>query len=164
MPSSQDQSPTNKITGHVLVVDDEPLTVEAVCSLLRLDGLEATGVYSGPEAIDFLKSSLQPNVKDVDLVLLDWFMPGMSGALGLSMDQRALSFLSFAGHPADRLQHRQMPRSSASTVAPTTLSPSRTIPANYSPGYGRCCVPTASSKRFRNTAANWPPSIKLPPP
>ena len=79
MPSSQDQSPTNKITGHVLVVDDEPLTVEAVCSLLRLDGLEATGVYSGPEAIDFLKSSLQPNVKDVDLVLLDWFMPGMSG-------------------------------------------------------------------------------------
>ena len=76
---SSPKSPRNKTTGHVLVVDDEPITVDAVCTLLRLDGMQTSGVYSGQEAMDFLKASLQPGAQRVDLVLLDWFMPGVSG-------------------------------------------------------------------------------------
>ena len=63
---------------RVLIVDDHPLTREALASLLRAHGFDVPGVAAdGAEAITEA-SRLQP-----DLVLLDLSMPGMDGLSAL---------------------------------------------------------------------------------
>jgi DNA-binding NarL/FixJ family response regulator len=63
---------------RVLVVDDHPLTREALASLLRGHGFEVAGLAAdGAEAIE-LAASVRP-----DLVLLDLSMPGMDGLTAL---------------------------------------------------------------------------------
>ena len=60
---------------RVLVVDDHPLTREALVSLLGAHGFEVAGTAAdGAEAIARARDT-QP-----DLVLLDLSMPGMDGA------------------------------------------------------------------------------------
>jgi DNA-binding NarL/FixJ family response regulator len=62
------------MTERVLIVDDHPLTREALASLLEQHGFEVVGeAGDGPEAIA-AAGRLRP-----DLVLLDLSMPGMSG-------------------------------------------------------------------------------------
>jgi len=59
---------------RVLIVDDHPLTQQALASLLTQHGFEVAGqAENGEEAIR-LANELQP-----DLILLDLSMPGMSG-------------------------------------------------------------------------------------
>ena len=65
--------------NHILVVDDEPFTVHALCELLALEGYRTTGVYSGEEAQKVLEASVDPATAAVDLVILDRSMPVMSG-------------------------------------------------------------------------------------
>ncbi len=63
---------------RVLVVDDHPLTREALASLLRAHGFEVAGLASdGAEAIASAAAT-RP-----DLVLLDLSMPGMDGLTAL---------------------------------------------------------------------------------
>ena len=63
---------------RILIVDDHPLTRDALASLLRAHGLDVVGVASdGAVAIDDA-ARLQP-----DLVLLDLSMPGMDGIAAL---------------------------------------------------------------------------------
>ncbi|HVS84519.1 MAG TPA: response regulator transcription factor [Gaiellaceae bacterium] len=63
---------------RVLVVDDHPLTREALASLLRSHGFDVAGVASdGAEAIE-VAAGVQP-----DVVLLDLSMPGMDGLTAL---------------------------------------------------------------------------------
>ena len=63
---------------RILIVDDHPLTRDALASLLRAHGLDVVGVASdGAVAIDDA-ARLQP-----DLVLLDLSMPGMDGLTAL---------------------------------------------------------------------------------
>ena len=63
---------------RVLVVDDHPLTREALASLLRSHGFEVAGLASdGAEAID-VAAAERPA-----LVLLDLSMPGMDGLTAL---------------------------------------------------------------------------------
>ena len=69
----------NSPAGHILVVDDEPFTVDAVCSLLRLQGYAATGTHSGQEAQQILLASLAAGRLAVDLVMLDHTMPEPDG-------------------------------------------------------------------------------------
>lgn len=57
----------------VLVVDDDPTTVEMLSMVLTLEGYEVTGVDRGPEALERIGSQ-RP-----DVVVLDIMMPGMSG-------------------------------------------------------------------------------------
>lgn len=65
---------------RVLVVDDHPLTREALASLLRTHGFEVAGQASdGAEAID-VAARVQP-----DLVLLDLSMPGVDGLAALPL-------------------------------------------------------------------------------
>jgi two-component system NtrC family sensor kinase len=66
-------------TGHILVVDDEPLVVSAVRGLLQLRGFQTTCAQSALEAQKILEDSLQPESQPIDLVVLDRFMPQMSG-------------------------------------------------------------------------------------
>jgi DNA-binding NarL/FixJ family response regulator len=66
------------MSARVLVVDDHPLTREALASLLRAHGFEVAGLASdGAEAIEAARS-VQP-----DLVLLDLSMPGLDGLAAL---------------------------------------------------------------------------------
>jgi CheY-like chemotaxis protein len=61
----------------IMIVDDTRDTVELVEKLLKSEGYTTIIAFNGKEALDKLRS-----VKDderPDLILLDMFMPGMSG-------------------------------------------------------------------------------------
>ncbi|MFC1480336.1 response regulator [Candidatus Omnitrophota bacterium] len=58
----------------ILVVDDEPRIVEILNRFLCLRGYEVKKAYNGHEGLNILKKS-----KQIDLVILDEKMPGMSG-------------------------------------------------------------------------------------
>ena len=75
------QSPT---PTRILVVDDEPEIAESLADfLVRKEGFKVSLSSTGEEAIEFLKSTIGENY-EVDLVLLDMRMPGMSGLEVLS--------------------------------------------------------------------------------
>lgn len=57
----------------VLVVDDDEHVQHLLAETLRASGFQAVGVQSGEEALDHLREHT------VDLVVLDWSLPGMSG-------------------------------------------------------------------------------------
>ena len=59
---------------HALVVDDDPAARRVVGTLLESFSMVVTRVASGREALDTLLRD-----RSVDLVLLDWRMPGMDG-------------------------------------------------------------------------------------
>ena len=75
----------NKVHGkRILVVDDEKLTRESIVLLLKIDRHFVTEAASGQEALALLGQ--QP----FDLVVLDFFMPGMlGGELALSIKRIA---------------------------------------------------------------------------
>jgi DNA-binding response OmpR family regulator len=57
----------------VLVVDDEADTVMTLLAILRAEGFEAKGLFSGSRALAAMRDF------DPDVVILDMAMPGMSG-------------------------------------------------------------------------------------
>jgi len=57
----------------VLLADDDPEYLEATRLLLAAEGHEVLTAASGPAALAVLRE------REVDLVLLDYFMPGMNG-------------------------------------------------------------------------------------
>ncbi len=58
---------------HILVVDDEPHITDMFARILEDDGYEVSVANDGEECLRKLEEL------DVDLVVLDFFMPGMSG-------------------------------------------------------------------------------------
>lgn len=62
------------MSRNILVVDDEPDLLQAVCGFLEDEGFRVRGVSSGAEALEVLANGPAP-----DLVLLDVMMPGLSG-------------------------------------------------------------------------------------
>ena len=71
------------MTSRVLVVDDEPAIRHAVGRLLRREGLEAVTAATAGEALAALETTT------VHAVLLDFHLPGMSGAdLGVEIVTR----------------------------------------------------------------------------
>jgi two-component system NtrC family sensor kinase len=79
------QSPT---PTRILVVDDEPEIAESLADfLVRKEGFKVSLSSTGEEAIEFLKSTIGENY-EVNLVLLDMRMPGMSGLEVLSWIRR----------------------------------------------------------------------------
>jgi two-component system nitrate/nitrite response regulator NarL len=68
------------MTERILVVDDHPLTRDALTSLLEQNGFDVVGeAGSGEDAVG-LARELQP-----DLILLDLTMPGLSGVEALPL-------------------------------------------------------------------------------
>jgi two-component system, NtrC family, sensor kinase len=67
------------VSARILVVDDEIEIAESLADfLIRREGYSVTITRDGQEAVAFLESSIgTPN--EVDLVLLDMRMPGLSG-------------------------------------------------------------------------------------
>ena len=60
--------------ANVLVVEDDPANQEALCVLLRMMGYAPTPADGGAEALRLLHTPL-----DLDLIISDVVMPGMSG-------------------------------------------------------------------------------------
>jgi len=59
---------------RILIVDDEPDTVEMITALLELEGYQAIQAYSGAEAVNFLEGERRKSPEGeapVDLILLD---------------------------------------------------------------------------------------------
>lgn len=66
-------------TTRILVVDDEIDIADSLAEfLIRKEGYRVEIVHDGREAVTFLETSIS-NAMDVDLVLLDMRMPGMTG-------------------------------------------------------------------------------------
>ncbi len=61
----------------VLIVDDEEVLQDVLTSLLRKEGHSTLSAYSGEEALEILER------EEVDLVLLDLMLPGISGQQAL---------------------------------------------------------------------------------
>ncbi|HEX5450011.1 MAG TPA: response regulator transcription factor [Gaiellaceae bacterium] len=68
------------MTERILVVDDHPLTRQALMSLLAQSGFEVVGEAESGEMAVGLARDLQP-----DLVLLDLTMPGLTGVEALPL-------------------------------------------------------------------------------
>ncbi len=61
------------MTKKIMIVDDEPDTVDLVKLVLETEGYEISVAYSGSEALEKIKT------EKPDMVLLDIMMPGMDG-------------------------------------------------------------------------------------
>lgn len=69
----------------ILVVEDNPLNLKLFCDTLSMKGYEVVMARNGTEALELLKTTVP------DLIILDLYMPGMSGfrfANTISKDQR----------------------------------------------------------------------------
>ena len=65
---------------RILIVDDTQDNVDIACSMLSKSGFNSlVTANNGPEAITVLQKSIQDDVSDIDLVLLDVMMPEMDG-------------------------------------------------------------------------------------
>jgi PAS domain S-box-containing protein len=73
--SALDASPRLAGAKHVLVVDDDPAVRDVAQRLLQSLGCKTTGFADGARCIDYYRNAF----RDVDVVLLDMAMPGMSG-------------------------------------------------------------------------------------
>ena len=58
---------------RILLVDDDPAARESIKLLLKIDRHTVTEAGSGREALELFKAS------EFDLVIADYFMPGMHG-------------------------------------------------------------------------------------
>jgi len=75
----EDQEPLKGIktgSGTVLIVDDQKIASEVVNDYLHKLGYLTYVVSSGAEALEFYSN----HTNEIDLVLLDMIMPGMSGS------------------------------------------------------------------------------------
>jgi DNA-binding response OmpR family regulator len=86
----------------VLIADDEPAIVMAVCDELKFEGFDAESAATGPSAIDAVR------VFRPDVVLLDLMMPGMNGfevcrALRVTNPDLWIIILTVRGQEADRI-------------------------------------------------------------
>lgn len=75
-PSAPAERPSSWPTRRILVVDDDPVTVDAMTRLLAIEArnVKIDGVFSGEEALDRVRRTAY------DLILTDLRMPGMGGA------------------------------------------------------------------------------------
>ena len=64
---------------RVLVVDDNRGTRLVLEQMLQSFGFEVVTAVSGEEGLEMLRNSTRPGREKIDLVLLDWQMPGMDG-------------------------------------------------------------------------------------
>jgi len=59
--------------AKILIVDDEPIERRSLADILHLEGYSVSDVANGEAAVDFVR------LNQVDLIILDLRMPGMSG-------------------------------------------------------------------------------------
>ncbi|HET7144085.1 MAG TPA: response regulator, partial [Anaerolineales bacterium] len=62
-----------KISGHILVIDDEAVLRQTLARVLQKAGFEVTTAENGEQGLDFLKTT------NFDMIYMDLRMPGMAG-------------------------------------------------------------------------------------
>jgi DNA-binding response OmpR family regulator len=80
MQMTEEAQPVN----HVLLVDDDGVTLKAVEMLLRKFGWTVTTAAGGKEALKAMEASKVPGARPIDLVLTDLLMPDVDGLQLLS--------------------------------------------------------------------------------
>jgi two-component system, cell cycle sensor histidine kinase and response regulator CckA len=93
--------PRSNSGGTVLVVDDNPETLEAVREALEILEYEVMSAHTGQEALTII----DVHQDAIDLVLTDLIMPGMSGVdLYRTLQDRypALKIMIMSGYPRDK--------------------------------------------------------------
>ena len=96
--------PAGRLSGRVLVVDDNAVNRQVASAMLRRMGCEVTLAESGPEALSLLEAQV------FDAVLMDCFMPEMDGyevtrrlrAARLGPERLPIVAVTAATSPADR--------------------------------------------------------------
>jgi DNA-binding NarL/FixJ family response regulator len=94
------------MTERILIVDDHPLTRDALSGLLAQHGFDVVGLAAGGEEAIGMAAELQP-----DLVLLDLSMPGMDGLEALPRIKAVApdtKIIVFSGFSARRLAERSL--------------------------------------------------------
>ena len=71
--SSSSSSSSSASLGRVLIVDDTPLNVRLLQSILEIEGYSVITATNGPDALEMVPQT------EPDVVLLDVMMPGMDG-------------------------------------------------------------------------------------
>jgi len=61
------------VTAHILIVDDEAAIRDMVRMALEMDGFTVSDASNAHQAANILEQ------ENIDLILLDWMMPGISG-------------------------------------------------------------------------------------
>ncbi|MCU0825857.1 MAG: response regulator [Tabrizicola sp.] len=89
------------MSGHVLLIEDEPNIAEAMRFLLTREGFRMSHLSEGDEVLARIRSD-RP-----DLVILDHMLPGMSGleilqALRADPDTRTLPVMMLTARGRDR--------------------------------------------------------------
>jgi two-component system, NarL family, nitrate/nitrite response regulator NarL len=74
------------VNARILIVDDHPLTRDALAALLEQGGFDVAGQAADAESAVARAGELRP-----DLVLLDLSLPGMSGVEALPQLRAAAS-------------------------------------------------------------------------
>lgn len=64
---------------RILLVDDDPLVIRAMCSILAADGHEVTTADGGQQGVDAFKASRQPGAAPFAVVITDLGMPYVDG-------------------------------------------------------------------------------------
>jgi DNA-binding response OmpR family regulator len=77
-----------KITGHILIIDDEAALRQTLARILQQAGFEVTTAENGEQGLSFIQTT------NFDLVFMDLRMPGMAG-----MDVLKLIHASFPNLP-----------------------------------------------------------------
>jgi DNA-binding response OmpR family regulator len=65
-------------TVHLLLVEDDADSAEAISLLLRMQGMDVKWAASGAEALVFFRAQPRP---PIDVILLDLMLPDMDGAV-----------------------------------------------------------------------------------
>ncbi len=99
--SADDRSPKppEPLSGHILLIEDQPLVRKTTARVLQEAGLEVTAVAGGSQALDLVDKR---GALAFDLVIADVVMPHMSGqevVKRLSKIGPQLKFLFISGYP-----------------------------------------------------------------
>ncbi len=62
-----------KLTGHILIIDDEALLRQTLVRILQQAGFQVTSAENGEQGLSFIQTT------NFDLVFMDLRMPGMAG-------------------------------------------------------------------------------------
>jgi signal transduction histidine kinase len=65
--------------SRILIVDDEPALVAALCTTLQTQGYATIGAASGGQALDLLRAAAADSTTRIEVLITDLMMPAMDG-------------------------------------------------------------------------------------